>query len=549
MQSHPNNKVKDRTRGKRVISVIIPTYNVENYIDRCFYSIINQSFNDYEVIVIDGNSTDGTIEKIKNWMQKDARIRLYFQKTKGLGQARDEGVKYAKGEYITFIDSDDWWELSYLEKMYQEIKDNDADICMCDRVNYHFSYDGQVINKYPMTKPIMQEKAECYSENPEILLMLEVSANGKLFKKEIFLEYKIFTPSCAAEDRAVMHYLLYRARKITRIREPLYFYHAERGGSLVNTIKAWSTMDICLDTMNSYFEKEYENNPSLEKMVRMMSIETALAGVKSIKNVAKKNDGEAEKLINKIKDLHRKRFPDLFEKQFIIGSYNLRREVWLAYHSFDEIREHQQFSSIISLMSDRIECPSFELNDLNRNNWLKYDFSKEFIRNLSPKKEDYIFIDFMEERFDIGKKGNSYFTWSQLYDEVDNKKDEVERIDRLSDTADILFKEACMKLIKYLLSITDSEHIILVRNHLCSKMGTYAATTLFFNYDWIVAINSKLDKYYDYFIENCPGVNVVSPKENDSFFSYEDFQFGCAPYHANDAFYHNVAFDIRNKIC
>ncbi len=532
-----------------MISIIVPTYNVNNYIDRCLYSIFNQTYSDFEVIIIDGNSTDGTVDTIDEWIKKDSRIRLYYQKTRGLGQARDEGIKYTKGEYITFIDSDDWWDITYLEKMYAVIKDFDADICMCDRLNYHFGPDGKVLRKCPMTKPIMQDVSESYDENPELLLMLEVSVNGKLFKKAVFSDYAIKTPSCAAEDRAVMHYLLYRVKKIARVREPLYFYHAQRGGSLVNTIKAWSTLDICLETINAYFEKKCKDNFILESILRMISIETALAGVDSIKQVAKENiDTEAINLIENIKELHRERFPDLFEKQYIIGSYNLRREVWLAYHSFDEIRVHQQFSSIISLMSNPIDIPKNGLEDKNRAKWFENDFSKEYIDTIRPNKKDYIYIDFLEERFDIGTKDNSYFTWSQLYEEADFDKSNTLRIDRLSEKADELFKEACTKLIHHLLSVTDVKHIILVRNHLCTKMGKYSGTALFFNHDWINAINKKLDNYYDFFIVNCPGVIVIEPKENESFFAYEDFPFGCAPYHVNDAFYHNVAFEIRNEI-
>ncbi|SDB28955.1 Glycosyltransferase involved in cell wall bisynthesis [Pseudobutyrivibrio sp. YE44] len=530
-----------------MISIIVPTYNVKKYIDRCLDSIINQTYSDFEVIIIDGNSTDGTIEREDSWVKKDIRIKRYFQKSKGLGPARDEGVEYARGEYVTFIDSDDWWNLTYLEKMSNAILESNADICMCDRINYHFSSDGRVTNKYPMTKPIMQDGSECYDENPEILQMLEVSINGKLFRKKLFTENRIKTPWCAAEDRAVMHYVLYKARGIARVREPLYYYHAERGGSLVNTIKAWSTMDVCLNTLHDYFKRE--NDDSLHQILRMISVDTALAGVDSMRNVANGNiDAEADELIKKIKSYHTNRYPDIFEKQYIIGSYSLRREVWLAYHSFDEIRVHQQYSSVVSLMSSPLKAPGVELKDNNRKRWFENDFQKGFLTEIKPKTGEYIFIDFLEERFDIGKKGDSYFTWSDLYEDTVTSECDVKRISRLSDEADVLFREACDRLIEKLLIVTDATRIVLVRNRLCNRMGFYKGTAIFFNHEWIEQINKKLDRYYDYFIEKCPGVVVITPNENESFFSYEGFPFGCAPYHVNDAFYHNVAYEIRRKI-
>jgi glycosyltransferase involved in cell wall biosynthesis len=339
-----------------MISVIVPTFNVDKYFDRCMDSIINQTFKEFEVIIVDGNSTDGTIMREDAWLKKDNRVRRIFQKSKGLGPARDEGVAEAKGDLITFIDSDDWWDLTYLEKMHRALVDADADIVMCDRFNYHFDSDGGITEKYPMTKPVMFDGAESFAENPEIINMIEVSSNGKLYKRDLFVKNNIVTPCSAAEDRAVLHYLVYKASKIVRVYEPLYFYHAQRGGSLVNTVKAWKSIPVCLEAQQDYFHDDSGYDGSIDTILRAISTDTALAAVESIRRIpGGTDDKEAGQLLETIKQCHWKRYPDLFEKQYIIGSYSLRREVWLAYHSFEEIRVHQQFSSIISLMSDPID--------------------------------------------------------------------------------------------------------------------------------------------------------------------------------------------------
>ncbi len=532
-----------------MISVIVPTFNVDLYFDRCVDSIVNQTYKDFEVIIVDGNSSDGTIKREEKWMKKDSRVRRIFQNSKGLGPARDEGVRNAKGEYITFIDSDDWWDLTYLEKMHRAIVDCDAEIAMCDRLNYHFNSQGEIVEKYAMTKPIMFDHAMNFSENPEILNMIEVSSNGKLYKRDLFLRNSIVTPNSAAEDRAVLHYLIWKASKIVKVFEPLYFYHAQRGGSLVNTVKAWKSIPICLDVQFDYFANDNNFDHSLEASLRTISIDTALAAVDSIRpNMAGEQDSEALELIDTIENCHKKRYPDLFDKQYIIGSYSLRREVWLAYHSFEEIRIHQQFSSVISLMSAPIdkEVNMQDIKDSNRKKWLENDFNKSFMKVIDPSESDYVFIDFLEERYDIGKLGESYFTWSELYETENNYDKVVERLDRLSDEVDTLFKDACRKFICCLLEVTSPDHIILVRNHLSLKHGVYTGTVNFLNQERLQAINEKIDQYYDFFIDNCPGSIVINPREEKSFFSYEGFPYGCTPYHINDGFYHNVAYELRS---
>ncbi len=535
-----------------MISIIIPTYNVGEYVDRCLDSVVNQTYANFEVIIVDGNSTDDTLARVEAWLLKDSRLNLLHQKSKGLGPARDEGIAVSKGEYITFIDSDDWWDLTYLEKMFDSIEKNDSDISMCDRLNYHFYDDGRIACKYPMTKAIMQDPGNSFIDNPELLQMIEVSVNGKIFRKKLFIDNSIKTPNCAAEDRTIMHYLFYKARNISKVKEPLYFYHAERGGSLVNTIKAWSSLNVSLNAMHEYFERDINYSEELCGLLRSISIESVNMAEHSIRMAAKEGvDSDADELLRKIEEYHKIRYPDLFNKLYLIGSYGLRREVWLAYHSFGECRVHQQFSSIISLMSEPVNYKYDDevLKDTNRKKWLKNDFDKSFLQVIKPASNEYIFLDFMEERFDIGKIGDRYFTVNDLFNEVAGSENDFDRIARVSPEADELFKAACDRLISILQEKVSPNHIILVRNRLSEKMGVYSGTTLFFNSDWIKTINEKLDEYYDYFINKCPGIVVIYPEENESFFSYEDFPFGCAPYHINDAFYHNVAYRIRNIIC
>ena len=119
------------------ISVIIPVYNVEQYLERCVKSVINQTYKNIEIILVDDSSTDSSLEVCNKLAQKDSRIKVIHKENGGLSSARNVGLDVAKGKYITFIDSDDVPEVTWAEKLYNAAKANDADIAFSgyDRVD------------------------------------------------------------------------------------------------------------------------------------------------------------------------------------------------------------------------------------------------------------------------------------------------------------------------------------------------------------------------------------------------------------------------------
>ena len=100
-----------------MISIIIPVYNTALYLDECIKSVLNQTYQDFECILVDDGSTDGSLKKCQYWALKDPRIKVFHQENQGVSAARNKGINEAKGEYIAFIDSDDWVEIYYLEHM------------------------------------------------------------------------------------------------------------------------------------------------------------------------------------------------------------------------------------------------------------------------------------------------------------------------------------------------------------------------------------------------------------------------------------------------
>ena len=115
-----------------MISIIVPVYNVEDYIDKCLRSIVNQTYKDIEIILINDGSTDSSGDICLKWQEADNRIIYIKKKNEGQGAARNLGVKIAKGDYLTFVDADDWIEENAIACLYESEKKSNADIVIAD---------------------------------------------------------------------------------------------------------------------------------------------------------------------------------------------------------------------------------------------------------------------------------------------------------------------------------------------------------------------------------------------------------------------------------
>ena len=127
------------------ISVIIPVYNVEKYLRRCLDSVINQTFRDLEIICVNDGSTADSLHIFEEYKKQDDRIILLNQENMGQGNARNIGLKIARGEYIGFVDADDWIDLNFFEKLYEAAKKYDADVACAEIKRPHAN--GKISNK------------------------------------------------------------------------------------------------------------------------------------------------------------------------------------------------------------------------------------------------------------------------------------------------------------------------------------------------------------------------------------------------------------------
>ena len=154
------------------VSVIIPVYNVEQYLRKCLDSVINQTFKDIEIIIVNDCSPDNSLQMIKEYQTKEERIVLIdLKQNVGLGFARNEGMKIAKGKYITFVDSDDWIASNYIEVLYNNIEKNNLDVVSASS---HF-YDNslkKLINRETVSADILNKTKKEVLLIPKINLII-----------------------------------------------------------------------------------------------------------------------------------------------------------------------------------------------------------------------------------------------------------------------------------------------------------------------------------------------------------------------------------------
>lgn len=241
-----------------MISIIVPVYNVEKYLDKCINSILEQTYKDFELILIDDGSTDTSGKICDDYSEKDNRIKAIHKENSGLSSARNMGIDMAKGDYIGFIDSDDYISEDMYESLYNDIKKYNADISIC---SYKEIYD------YQQPKNIMYEKNIEVYEGVNILEQLYRSdrvkfivAWNKLYKKDIFNNLR-YEEGKIHEDELIIHKILFKAKRVTYNSNEMYYY-LQRYGSIMQkeySISNLSYINALEDRMKLFNENGLNN--------------------------------------------------------------------------------------------------------------------------------------------------------------------------------------------------------------------------------------------------------------------------------------------------
>ena len=208
---------------KPKVSIIIPVYNVENYLEDCLDSIVNQTLRNIEIICINDGSTDNSLEILRKYAKQDSRIKVINQENKGLGATRNVGMTIVNGEYIMFVDSDDWLELDACKLLYEKSKRNDLDMLIFLLKNYseekgYYEDDYYNITCMPLD---FEEKIFDYRDLKDLIFKISISSCQKMYKKE-FLSDKSFPEGILFEDNPFYWDCILSAKKISIIKKHLY---------------------------------------------------------------------------------------------------------------------------------------------------------------------------------------------------------------------------------------------------------------------------------------------------------------------------------------
>jgi len=244
------------------ISVIIPVYNVEKYLKECLDSVINQTFNDIEIICIDDGSTDTSYSILEEYAKKDNRFVILKQENRGAGVARNKGIEVARGEYLYFLDSDDFIDCTLLEKAYIKIKENDSDICIFKTYFYNDKTKKITINwnwenKFDKVQGKKTFNAKIIPN--EIFLIFTIPAFTKLYSKSFIMNNSIrFQEIKTCNDVFFNFYTLACANSISFLNEHLVNYRSAQINNL--TSNRARTIECIQLAFNLLKQKLIENN-------------------------------------------------------------------------------------------------------------------------------------------------------------------------------------------------------------------------------------------------------------------------------------------------
>lgn len=208
-----------------LITVVVPAYNVEEYLPRCVESIITQTYQNLEIILVNDGSTDKSGEICEAYAKKDDRIKVIHKENSGPSESRNIGLETAKGEYITFIDADDFIHESYIERLYSLAEMNGSEIVCCN-------YTRGDADDFSGVKAEKQIEERTYTADEMLrnwhgkYKHLETVIWNKLYKKELFEKNHIRYPEdcISGEDVQITHLLVANARQVTITNETLYYY-------------------------------------------------------------------------------------------------------------------------------------------------------------------------------------------------------------------------------------------------------------------------------------------------------------------------------------
>ena len=273
------------------ISIIIPVYNVENYLPKCLNSLMHQTYHNLEIILVDDGSPDKCGQICDWYARKDSRIHVIHKQNEGVARARNDGIEYASGDYISFVDSDDWMSRDAYEILYKGLKTYHADCAVGGCVKVIEKKGKMLLKNKQHTNVKCQTSARAMKH-----VLLEGSAVwNRLFKKEVFREIR-FPLDRVNDDEVVALHAYAECKKIVFLNKDTYFYRI-RKNSITTSSFSIRNVDCYYNSIdNLNFIKQ--RMPELTDCAEYKYIKAMLYSYVNLKRI--KNNPEAEKVRKQI---------------------------------------------------------------------------------------------------------------------------------------------------------------------------------------------------------------------------------------------------------
>lgn len=305
------------------ISVIIPVYNVENFLHRCVESVLKQSLQDFEIILVNDGSQDHSGEICNDYARKDKRITVVHKNNARVSAARNDGLKMAKGKYVSFIDSDDWIEPDMFQKMYKKAEELNLDIVMCDYKKKSVTDDQTrtqpIRGGFYSREDIKDELFPCLIMFDHIEFPPTISNWACLFKLEFLkiknLYYDEEIHYC--EDSLLGSKAMYHANNFYYLKGHYYYNYFNNPNSTTNTYneKKWISYLKINERLNQYFEKDYVFDFSRQLKINMLYFTlNALGQIKHSRRGARERENMIKDIMHhpKVRDVFKEfEFPDV----------------------------------------------------------------------------------------------------------------------------------------------------------------------------------------------------------------------------------------------
>ncbi|UIK34918.1 glycosyltransferase [Lactobacillus amylovorus] len=279
-----------------LISVIVPVYNVESYIDKCIKSIVGQTYSNLEIILVNDGSTDNSLMQCIKWGKKDSRIIVYDKKNGGVSDARNYGIKHAHGKWIMFIDSDDWVSPYFCEFALCAVASTNSDLGM-------FRYTKVDSEKDLDVSKLSNENYQNLKKKEAISLILDDSQVGnyamnKIYKKDLFKKYQ-FQVGKTFEDIGLIYKIVDEAKRCVFIDCSLYYYF-QRKNSLMHSMDSNDINNAFTFRYDQFIFLKKKYPDLLPKAIPSMLMNSLQLIYKCRSNKFKNNRRKALKIIKSI---------------------------------------------------------------------------------------------------------------------------------------------------------------------------------------------------------------------------------------------------------